>query len=291
MLQVARLAPQLLGESADAVAAFVRGQQNSDGGFKDRAGRSDLYYTVFGLDGLLALRADLPAGAVLSYLRSFGEGDGLDLVHLGCLARCWASLPPILRNEAPAERILARVEKHRSADGGYAPSPGGDDGTIYACFVAAGAYDDLSRPMPEPLRLLDCLTRLQAEDGGYANQRDMPLGLTPSTAAAVALLRHLEQPLPPQLGDWLLARCRPEGGFYATPIAPLPDLLSTATARSSARAAWRAFTSRSIRSAEPCPRTFSDSHCGRTVAPFTAPGPTTSSIASIRTMPYWPSAT
>jgi hypothetical protein len=230
MLQVARLAPNLLGESAGAVAAFVRGQQNPDGGFKDRAGRSDLYYTVFGVDGLLALRADLPVGSVLSYLQAFGDGDGLDFVHLGCLARCWASLPLTLRREAPAERLLARVEKCRSADGGYAPTPGSMDGTIYACFVAAGAYDDLGRPMPEPLRMLRCLARLQADDGGYTNQRDMPLGLTPSTAAAVTLLRHLDQPLPPALGDWLLARCRPEGGFFATPVAPVPDLLSTATA-------------------------------------------------------------
>jgi hypothetical protein len=230
MLQVARLAPKLLGESADRVAEFLRSQQNPDGGFRDRAGRSDLYYTVFGLDGLLALRTDLPAGIARDYLRGFGDGDGLDFVHLGCLARCWAALPPAMRAEAPADQLLARVEAHRSGDGGYAPVPGSPDGTLYACFVAAGAYQDLGRPMAEPLRMLGTINRLEAADGGYANQRDMPLGLTPSTAAAVTLLRHLDRPVPPALGDWLLARCRPEGGFYATPVAPLPDLLSTATA-------------------------------------------------------------
>lgn len=30
--------------------------------------------------------------------------------------------------------------------------------------------------------------------------------------------------------EWLLSRCRPEGGFFALPEAPMPDLLSTATA-------------------------------------------------------------
>src|SRR3954470_21328413 len=60
MLQVARLAPKLLGEEAsDLVVAFLRSQLNDDGGFKDRAGNSDLYYSVFGLEGLLALRVDL----------------------------------------------------------------------------------------------------------------------------------------------------------------------------------------------------------------------------------------
>jgi hypothetical protein len=230
MLQVARLAPKLLGESADTVAAYLRSQQNPDGGFKNRAGDSDLYYTVFGLDGLLALRADLPAVAAHNYLLPFGDGAGLDFIHLGCLARCWAALPPNLRKEAPVAGILKRVEEHRAADGGYGAARHSAEGTIYGCFIGAGAYDDLGQPLPEASRLLDCLHQLEADDGGYTNQRDMPLGLTPSTSAAVVLLRHLDQPLPPALGDWLLARCREDGGFYATPIAPLPDLLSTATA-------------------------------------------------------------
>src|SRR5262245_1422837 len=135
MLQVARLAPQLLGESADLVAAFLRSQLNPDGGFRDRAGTSDLYYTVFGLEGLLALRADLPAAAVADYLRPFGDGDGLDFVHLGCLARCWAGLPPEYRAAVPADAILAWVESFRSADGGYAAEPKAADGTAYGCFV------------------------------------------------------------------------------------------------------------------------------------------------------------
>ena len=78
MLQVARLAPKLLGESADLVQGFLRRQQNDDGGFKDRTGCSDLYYTVFGLEGLLALQAELPVARVEQYLRTFADGAGLD---------------------------------------------------------------------------------------------------------------------------------------------------------------------------------------------------------------------
>ena len=43
-------------------------------------------------------------------------------------------------------------------------------------------------------------------------------------------MRHLESECRPEAGDWLLTQCLPEGGFRATPRAPLPDLLSTATA-------------------------------------------------------------
>jgi prenyltransferase beta subunit len=230
MLQVARLAPRLLGESADLVASFLRSRLNEDGAFQDRAGRSDLYYTVFGLEGLIALRADLPSERVARYIRTFGDGEGLDFVHLTCLARGWAALPPPFTQECPRAVLAQRVEEHRSLDGGYDATPGAEQGTLYGCFLALGAYQDLGMSLPDPAAVVRCVQGLRAEDGGYANQHDMPLGLTPPTAAAVALLRQLEAPVPPNLAEWLLARCHPDGGFFATPLAPMPDLLSTATA-------------------------------------------------------------
>src|SRR2546423_15218327 len=117
MLQVARLSPKLLADAAPLVADFVRGQMNADGGFNDRAAASDLYYTVFGLECLMALRADLPASQVLPYLQMFGEGVGLDLVHLACLARCWANVSKTTPQNAAA--IAERIEKHRADDGRY----------------------------------------------------------------------------------------------------------------------------------------------------------------------------
>ena len=44
------------------------------------------------------------------------------------------------------------------------------------------------------------------------------------------MLRQLSMPVAPSVGDWLLARGHAGGGFLAAPTAPLPDLLSTATA-------------------------------------------------------------
>jgi hypothetical protein len=128
------------------------------------------------------------------------------------------------------EAVTARLESFRTFEGGYNTVAGADDGTAYACFMVAAAYQDLRAEMPEPEGMLTCLEMLRAGDGGYANQPDVPVGLTPSTAAAATLLRHLEQPYPEGLGEWLLARCHKDGGFYAVPAAPIPDLLSTATA-------------------------------------------------------------
>ena len=52
MLQVARLAPTLLGESSALVDEFVRSLMHEDGGFRDRDGKADLYYTVFSLNSV-----------------------------------------------------------------------------------------------------------------------------------------------------------------------------------------------------------------------------------------------
>jgi prenyltransferase beta subunit len=230
MLQVARLAPKLLGEASDMVAQFLRSQLNDDGGFADRAGASDLYYTVFGMEGLIALRADLPHSRIAAYLNTFDSIKSLDLVHVCCLARCWANLSPTHRERAPRHAMAHRIESFRSSDGGYNTISGKQLGTVYGCFLAAAGYGDAGIDMPNAQAMLGCLEPLRAQDGGYANQHDLPLGLTPSTAAAATLLRHLGQETCPELGRWLFSRCRPEGGFLATPDAPIPDLLSTATA-------------------------------------------------------------
>lgn len=232
MLQVARLSPNLLGDATPLVEGFLRGQINPDGGFQDRDGKSDLYYTAFGLQGLTALQAELPVEQTRGYLESFGDGEGLDSVHVACLARCWASLD---RDAVPAEladALLARIESRRTPDGGYHIDPGATRGDIYGCFLALGAYEDLGRTPPDPERLLECVSSLRTPDGGYANADDMPMGLTPSSAAAATMFRRLGRAADAgsELELWLLRQIHPDGGFYAAQGAPFPDLLSTATA-------------------------------------------------------------
>ncbi|MEE2638721.1 MAG: prenyltransferase/squalene oxidase repeat-containing protein [Acidobacteriota bacterium] len=194
MLQVARLAPKLLQEASEPVADYFLSQFNDDGGAADRAGQSDLYYTVFALEGLIALQREGPA-RVRHYLESFGEGESLDLVHLCCLARCWAAV----KQTSPdlAAQINARWDRT----------------SVYHSFLAWGALQDLGH-QPDPFPV---------QDTSLART-------TPTTAAAVTLLRQMGVAPPGEAMQWLLDRAHPDGGFSATETAPIPDLLSTATA-------------------------------------------------------------
>ena len=228
MLQVARLAPKQLGESRDLVAGFLRSSLNPDGGFRNRAGESDLYYTVFGLEGLIALQEPIPADRVTPYLRRFDSIAQLDLVHLACLARCWVAISRDL-SVIPVRDILERVELHRASDGGYALTAGAERGNAYASFLALGAYEDLQSALPHGDRLLAALAGLRAHDGGFSNVSGDTHGITTVTAAAVSAMRSLGVAADTYLGMWLLDRCHSSGGFMATPAAPIPDLLSTAT--------------------------------------------------------------
>ncbi len=227
MLQVARLAPKQLGDAAPLIETFLAELWNADGGAKDRAGASDLYYTVFTLEGLLALQADVPedpgTDGVRAYLASFGDGEGLDVVHLGCLARCWACLAPALR---PSEEVVVGIEARLRTvlDGAL------EGGNIYHNFIAYGAYQDLGLKVPDAPRIVEAIESLRSKDGGYSNVPGLSDGVTTVTAAAAVLRRQLGYEVDPVIGQWLLDRVHPAGGFVATPQVTIPDLLSSATA-------------------------------------------------------------
>ena len=238
MLQVARLAPKVLGDSTELIREYLTRKQNPDGGFQDRAGKSDLYYTVFGMDALLAIQSDRHLEKTREYIHSFHQGNELDFVHLCCLARGWAGVTGGTSQSPFAQDILQRIESFRTTDGGYNPKPGASSGTAYANFLAFGACLDLGEKPPEPLRLVQSFKHLETSDGAWLNERVsnahpnavQDIGSTNATAAVITLLRNLEMPVNTEVGDWLVERFHPQGGFLATPQAPVPDLLSTATA-------------------------------------------------------------
>ena len=251
LLQVARLAPRLLGDSTDLVREFYQRQITPEGGGRDRAGRPDLYYTIFALAGMQALDvaapteqvevylrgfeqlvdyARLESGQVEVYLRSFGDGRNLDFVHVSALARCWASIGLERMPDGLDRALLERIEQFRAPDGGYEGNRDAAHGTAYGAFVALGAYQDLGQKPPKLLKLIQALKSLESADGAWSNVPGAKTGALNATAGAVTLIRHLGFPVNQAVGNWVLAQAHAQGGFLAVPGAPLPDLLSTATA-------------------------------------------------------------
>ena len=229
MIRAAKRAPKAVADRAPRVAAFIKSKLNPDGGFAGRAADSDLYYTVFGLESLIALNADFPRESVAKYLRTFRSGQALDLVHLASLIRCWSSLsPPELRSMR--SQLVTHLQTFSSEDGGFNISPDSANGTVYACFLALAAYQDLQIAIPDPGAVIASIESLKTPKASYSNDRNIPAGAVPATAAALVTLHYLDAPIDNSSADWLLSCHSDDGGFTVVPYVPIPDLLSTATA-------------------------------------------------------------
>lgn len=220
-----------LGDSLDAVRNFLRSRLAPDGGFAGRDGRSDLYYTVFGLEASLELGVDIPRDRVTDYLGRFGQGESLDFVHLACLARCKANLSA---PDAESSRdLVERLQPYRASDGGFNAAAHMKYGSAYGSFLALGVCQDLGIACPDPDAVISSLQSLQRSDGGYANEAAVTAGATAATAATICVLHYLGRAVPEAAVRWLQEQAQPQGGFTAIhqrPAVMIPDLLSTATA-------------------------------------------------------------
>ena len=229
MLECAGNARPWLAHSAADIVAFVKGRLRESGRFANRANRGDLYYTIFGLDCLLALGQKVPFEArVRSALSRAAKEDALDLLHLAGFARCWSRLSTPKKSDVPT-RIARRIASYGTVDGGYNPIPTAGRGSLYGCFLAVSALLDIGMPIVDKDGVLGCMARLAQDDGAYM---DAP-GVAPSTnAAVVAVLVQGVLGAEPSEKTlcWLADRCCREGGFFAGPSAMDPDMVSTATA-------------------------------------------------------------
>jgi prenyltransferase beta subunit len=229
MSEAASRSAGVLADRLDCIVSFVEGCRRPDGGFRGRGADSDLYYTAFATGCLVAAGAPLGRQHALRYLRAFGAGARLDLVHLACLITCRDDVGEPASPEMAAS-LAGGIERHRSADGGYCQLPGAAVGTAYGCFLAIAAYQDLGLEPPDTSAVAACLRTLRSADGGYGNFAGAKVGSALATAAAVVAMQAVGEPVDRRAVEWLLDQHSPAGGFRPSPQSPQPDLLSTATA-------------------------------------------------------------
>jgi prenyltransferase beta subunit len=236
MIQALARAPKLLNNSTDLVRRYVMNQMGKDGGFLGRDNKSDLYYTLFGIELASALGCSLPVDRIKRYLDSFNNIHSLDLVHLSSLTRSYRNLADISpHNVDPGFKDggIKRLNELRCEKGGFSTNQSDAHGNAYGCFMALSMCEDMDIAPPDPDAILNCLDKLEMDDGGFANEQAGGISTTPSTAATLCSYHMLSHPLPEKAVEWLMNRVSKIGGFCAfksdSPM-NLPDLLSTATA-------------------------------------------------------------
>ena len=242
LLATVRLGVAALTEEAcTEVATFCKKELDASGGFKNRAGQPELYYTYFGVTCLTGLqRTDLlEATENRQFLMDhYAQYRQLGFVDLCCLIRSLA----LIRGSGVSNMaggtgsvdfapLLAAVERYRSEDGGYNQHHrGGQQGTAYAAYLAALAYQDCRAALPNIRDCLKSLDNLRADDGGFANYPGCANGTATATASVVVLKQEFAGTVNPGETDWLLKQHVSSGGFTAGSVSAYPDLLSTSTA-------------------------------------------------------------
>ncbi len=219
-----------LGQLADRqeLISFVQSMQNSDGGFCGASGQSDLYYTMFASEIILA------AGeSSFQYdLEGFVRGNRPpfeDLIHLSAWIRLCADFAPGLL-KGHREMLLDELNRFHCEDGGFSIYSQVDVSNLYGCFLAVSAFQDLELTCPDPEKLLAFVDSLRLEDGSFVNHSQIPIGSVPATAAGIMIHFYRDRGVDEKSTCWLLGQFQSCGGCRAAPVSPEPDLLSTAVA-------------------------------------------------------------
>ncbi len=223
---------QLSEEAQGRIQAFIRSQQLDDGSFKDKNGQSDLYYTAFGWLLCHVFGIPIPRTAAKKYLDTLPT-ENPDLVHYAAYVRCKLLYRLLTRYHLLPQRLRLNLNTVNEY-------PHNDPDAPYSLFVRLSLLEDAGKRIPNPKEWLHTLHNYRTPDGGYSNlkggtatETSTSSGTTATVnaaAAALCVLGLLNSDEADATADFLLKRQHASGGFSASSDAPMPDLLTTATA-------------------------------------------------------------
>lgn len=197
-------------ESQAEVKRFIREQQSANGGFCDRAGIPDVYYSLFGFFLSEASGLTETKKALLPYVGQMPERNKIGLINRCCIAIIGQGL-----NISYTQRISdlwGIIREFLSASGDMSRSY--QFFMVFLAFDAYGLNNRLTRLVVKPL------FRKQKAEVGFP---------CPVVAALMVLKSYFGLPVEEEL-SLLMDFFDEKQGFKSFKGAQEPDLLSTAVA-------------------------------------------------------------
>ena len=205
----------LLDEETQAeLRAWVNSQQNEAGGFSDRGGACDLYYTLFGFFLADALEMERVMSRLKVYVKNIAKDESVMGINLFCAAILHSSLFP---DDPETGKFIRRIRKIKDGDGTF----NGEYSRFLVVLSLIYLRDHLGA-----WKALKAFGRANRNKDRQENERGRPC---PVVAAAL-ILAFIKSGF--KIGDasQIMAFYQGNGGFAALADAPAPDLLSTAVA-------------------------------------------------------------
>jgi hypothetical protein len=244
---------QLGKEALDRVVGFVESQRTEEDSFKDKSGKADLYYTLFGwiLSYILGIR--LEQKKMTSYLSQQDTGK-LDLIHYAAYMRC-RMIRQLMKGGKAGLLLRSLFSTDIKALDEFDGLPHNDMQSPYTQFVWLSLLEDTGQikkfkvrssgfNVPgsmfrvstsqrslnfKPETLNFDFSPYHVKGGGFMNARDGLTATTNATVAALAVKGQLAGYKENEDLFFLRDLQEASGGFSAAKASPVPDLLSTAT--------------------------------------------------------------
>ena len=154
----------------------------------------------------------------------------MDLQGLEAFTACWS----LLKSYSPDKFLASDISEHllqiRCPDLSWSHIKRSPYSSIYGSWLAFSSYQNIEKPIPEELKVLELLKAMKAKDEAYGHQKEAEHGSIASTYFAICLLKSIEEEPSHQLNHWLGEQQADDGGFLATSIMPFGDIHSTAQA-------------------------------------------------------------
>jgi prenyltransferase beta subunit len=245
---------KLSDEAINYIKKYLKSQVHPDGGFIDRAGNPDPYYSVFGYTLAFVFDLEINLDKQLSFLEKWTAENEIDFVHATSLIRSYILVYAIqykLKNGLIAKKLsqsdffrnqirnkivkkvinenddlLKIIESYRSKDNGFNHNSNNSErASVYAIFLVWTLYQDLG--ISDNENMLECIHKLKRPEGYFVNELNSTAGVTTTTAAG--LIMSLDQEDQNTI-SWLKNMWIKHGGFVAAEGVGIADLLSTSTA-------------------------------------------------------------
>ncbi len=214
------------------ITQYVSVCQSPDGGFCGRQGRSDLYYTDFGLRTLrLVHNHPVPPTKAMPFVAA-GHHQPNDVLECFSVLNIWRMMgSDEAKYTLNLDQIMLVLSGQHLPGGGYS-RPNDTVVSAYHTFLAMLCYEILDVDIPDKDGIIRALNGLRRSDGGYCETAGEPCSQTNATAAAVAcltLLGAINADESAQTAAFLANMQSPGGGLRAIPLIDEADLLSTFT--------------------------------------------------------------
>jgi hypothetical protein len=197
------LEPEMLNE----IASFIRTKQTKQGGFADKAGNCDLYYSLFGYYIAETLSLHEMNEPLKRYVKKTVSDNALAGVHLYCASILYVKLHGLDRvSENLRKQVVQDLTQTKNQLSGY---------TNFLGILALYYFGDF-------LGIKKILNK-------YKSSKLSDTSPCPVTAATAILLEIAGKP-DPSAEHKLKSYYRENGGFAALKQTPAEDLLSTAVA-------------------------------------------------------------